>query len=62
MTQLAGPKLAGGLGPGRRDDAHARLREAGVYKLKAVNVQTSAEMSLQTLGADNRPLLIVRVR
>jgi hypothetical protein len=28
----------------------------------AMNVQTSGEMGLQTLGEDNMPVLIVRVR
>jgi hypothetical protein len=34
----------------------------GVYKIMAMNVQSSAEMNLQTLGADNMPVLTVRVR
>jgi hypothetical protein len=38
------------------------FKKAGVYKLMAMNVQSSEEMGLQTLGADNMPVLIVRVR
>ena len=35
-------------------DAHARLlAKKGVYKLMAMNVQTSEEMGLETLGPDN---------
>jgi hypothetical protein len=34
----------------------------GLYKLKAVNVQSSEEMNLQTLGPDNALVLTVRVR
>ena len=63
VTQLAGPKLAGGLGRWETGTTHTLVfAKAGVYRLRAVNVQSSAEMGLQTLGPDAKPLLIVRVR
>jgi len=34
----------------------------GVYRLKAVNVESSAQQGLQTLGPDNTLVLTVRVR
>ena len=63
VTQLAGPKLAGGLGRWETGTTHTLVfAKAGVYRLQAVNVQSSAEMGLQTLGPDAKPVLIVRVR
>jgi len=63
VTQLAGPKLAGGLGRWESGTAHTLVFvKRGLYRLKAVNVQTSEEMGLQTLGPDATPLLTVRVR
>ena len=62
-SPLAGPKLAGGLGRWETGTTHTLVfAKAGVYRLQAVNVQSSAEMGLQTLGLDAKPLLIVRVR
>lgn len=63
VTQTAGPKLAGGLGRWETGTSHTLVfAKVGVYRLKAVNVQSSAELNLQTLGPDNTPRLVVRVR
>jgi hypothetical protein len=63
VTQLAGPKIALGVAPWQTGTTHTLVfKKAGVYKLMAMNVQSSEEMGLQTLGADNMPVLIVRVR
>ena len=63
VTQLAGPKLALGASPWQTGTAHTLVfTKRGLYRLKAVNVQSSEEAGLQTLGPDNMPLLIVRVR
>jgi hypothetical protein len=63
VKQVAGPKLALGNPRWQTGTTHALVfRRAGVYKLKAFNVQTSEELNLQTLGPDSTPLLIVRVR
>jgi hypothetical protein len=62
VTQLKGPKLALGVLPWQSGTAHTLVfKKAGVYKLMAMNVQSSEEMNLQTLGADNMPVLTVRV-
>ena len=63
LTQTAGPKLA--LGGTRVYTGTTRtlvFRKAGVYKLRAKNVQTSEEAGLQTLGEDNSLRLTIRVR
>lgn len=63
VTQTAGPRLAGGLGRWETGTTHTLVfAKAGVYRLQAVNVQSSAEMNLQTLGPDNTPRLVVRIR
>ena len=63
VTQTAGPKLGGGLGRWETGTTHTLVfAKAGVYRLRAVNVQSSADMNLQTLGPDNTPRLVVRVR
>ena len=63
VTQVAGPSLGIGTQRWETGTSHAFVfKKVGVYKLKAVNVQSSAEMNLQTLGPDNNPLLVVRVR
>lgn len=64
VTQLAGPKLAAAaLGRWQTGTTHTLVfKKRGLYRLRAVNVQSSAEMGLQTLGPDNKPVLIVRVR
>jgi len=36
--------------------------KAGLYRLQAINVETSAQQGLQTLGADNTLRLTVLVR
>ena len=63
FSQVAGPMLK--LGNTLTYPGTTRtivFRQAGLYRLKAVNVQSSEEMGLQTFGPDNQPLLIVRVR
>ena len=63
LTQTAGPRLA--LGGSRYYAGTTRtivFRKAGVYRLVARNVQTSEEIGLQTLGADNALRLTVRVK
>jgi hypothetical protein len=63
FTQVAGPKLA--LGDPRTYAGTARtivFRRAGVYRITAVNVETSEQQGLQTLGPDNTLVLTVRVR
>ena len=63
FTQLSGPKLP--LGPPRTYAGTARtivFARAGVYRLKAVNVESSEQMGMATLGPDNTLLLTVRVR
>jgi hypothetical protein len=63
VTQVAGPKLRSGLGRWETGTTHALVfAKVGVYRFKAVNVQSSEEMNLQTLGPDNTPVLTVRVR
>ena len=63
VTQLTGPKIALGVAPWQTGTTHTlAFKKAGVYKLMAMNVQSSEEMGLQTLGEDNMPVLIVRVR
>lgn len=62
VVQVAGPKV---LAPSRwqTGTSHAiTFRKRGLYKLKAVNVQSSEEMNLQTLGPDKTLVLTVRVR
>jgi hypothetical protein len=62
FSQVAGPKLK--LGNPRTYPGTTRtivFRKAGLYRLKATNVQTSAEMGLETLGPDNTLILTVRV-
>jgi hypothetical protein len=63
VTQVAGPKLRSGLGRWETGTTHTLVfTKVGVYRFKAVNVQTSDEMNLETLGLDATPLLTVRVR
>lgn len=63
VTQLAGPKLVLGASPWQTGTTHTLVfKKSGLYRLQAVNVQSSEELNLQTLGPDNMPLLIVRVR
>ncbi len=62
LVQLAGPTLA--LGDPRLYSGTARtivFAKKGVYKLQATNVESSAEMGMTTLGADNVLVLTVRV-
>lgn len=63
LTQTRGRKLALGdpvfhTGTSRR----IVFRAAGLYVLRAVNLQSSAEMGLQTIGPDNAMVLTVRVK
>jgi hypothetical protein len=63
FAQTGGPRLA--LGSARTYAGTTRtivFRQPGLYRLVARNVQTSAEMGLQTLGEDNSLTLVVRVR
>ena len=63
FRQVAGPKLA--LGAPRTYAGTTRtivFRKVGLYRLKAVNVETSEEQGLETLGPDNKLVLTVRVR
>lgn len=63
LSQTAGPSVD--LGNGRTPAGTTRtivFRRPGTYKLVATNLQTSAEVGLQTLGEDNTLLLTVRVK
>jgi len=63
VVQLSGPTLALGERPWQSGTSHVLvLAKKGVYRLRATNLQSSAEMGLQTLGRDATPLLTVRVR
>ena len=62
LVQLAGPALA--LGDPRSYSGTVRtivFAKKGVYKLQATNVESSAQMGMTTLGADNVLVLTVRV-
>jgi hypothetical protein len=62
FTQTAGPRLR--LGDPVTHSGTVRtivFPRLGTYRLRAVSVQSSAEMGLQTLGTDNVLLLTVRV-
>lgn len=63
FSQLAGPRLD--LGDPRSVPGTVRtivFAKAGLYRLQAVNVQSSSGAGLQTLGPDNTLRLTVRVR
>jgi hypothetical protein len=62
VAQTAGPPVA--LGGPRWHTGTARtivFRKAGLYRIVARNVQSSADLSLQTLGDDSVLTLTVRV-
>jgi hypothetical protein len=62
FVQVAGPPLRLG---GRFYAGTTRtiaFRKAGVYKLRATNVESSDDQGLETLGPDNVLRLTVRVR
>ena len=62
LSQVAGPKLT--LGDPRMYPGTTRtivFRKVGLYRLKAKNVESSADMGLPTLGHDNTLVLTVRV-
>jgi hypothetical protein len=62
FSQVAGPKLD--LGNPRTYPGTTRtivFRKLGLYRLKVKNVESSADMGLQTLGPDNTLTLTVRV-
>lgn len=62
LKQLRGPKLA--LGAPTIYTGTSRtiaFPKRGTYVVRAVNLQTSTEMGLQTLGADNTLTLTVKV-
>ena len=63
FTQTAGPTLA--LGDPRTHTGTVRtivFAKTGVYRLTVKNVQSSAEMGMQTLGPDNTLTLTVVVK
>jgi hypothetical protein len=63
FRQTAGPRLA--LGDPLTHTGTVRtivFERPGLYRLRAVSVQTSEEMGLQTLGPDNTLRLTVRVK
>ena len=63
VTQLAGPKLALGDPRWQPGTSHVLVfRTKGVYRLQAVNVQSPADLGLETMGPDNHPTLTIRVR
>ena len=62
FAQLAGPKLD--LGDPLTHSGTVRtivFRKPGTYTLRAINVQSSEQLGLQTLGPDNQPVLTVKV-
>jgi hypothetical protein len=62
FAQLAGPALA--LGDPRSYPGTVRtivFAKKGVYKLQATNVESSAQMGMTTIGADNVLVLTIRV-
>lgn len=63
LTQVRGPKLDVG-DPTLHTGTVRTLAfgKKGVYVLRAVNIQSSEEMGLQTLGPDNGLSLVVTVR
>lgn len=63
LTQLRGPRLALG-DPVAHTGTQRTIAfpRAGVYVISATNLQTSAEVGLQTLGPDNALRLTVTVR
>ena len=63
VTQIAGPKLSLGDPRWEPGTSHVLVFKArGVYRLRAVNVQTPQDLGLETLGPDNHPTLTIRVR
>lgn len=63
FAQVAGPKVA--LGDALTHAGTVRtilFPKAGVYRFRAVNVESSADMGLQTLGPDNVLVLTVRAK
>lgn len=63
VSQLAGPRLDLGDARWQTGTTHVLVfRKRGVYRLQAVNVQTPAELGLETMGPDNHPSLTIRVR
>lgn len=63
VVQLRGPALR--LGPPRVHAGQTRFitfTRRGSYTLRAKNVQSSAQLGLQTLGPDNTLMLTVVVR
>jgi hypothetical protein len=63
LVQVRGPRI--GLGDPRIVRGSSRVitfPKRGVYRLAAKNVQTPAEVGLQTLGSDNVLVLTVVVR
>lgn len=62
ITQLAGPKLKLDASRWEPGTAHTLVfSKPGVYRLKAVNVQTPEERGLDVIGPVKVPVLTVRV-
>jgi hypothetical protein len=62
ITQVRGPKLALGDPTFHTGTSRTLLfKKTGTYVLRAVNLQTSEEQGLQTLGTDNVLRLTVKV-
>jgi hypothetical protein len=62
LEQLRGPRLPLGDPTFHRGTLRTIVfAKRGVYVLRATNLQSSAEVGLQTLGPDNSPVLTVRV-
>ena len=62
LVQLSGPALA--LGDPRMQPGTLRtivFAKRGVYRLQATNVESSEQMGMTTIGADNTLVLTVRV-
>ena len=62
LVQTAGPALA--LGAPRMQPGTSRtivFAKRGVYRLQATNVESSEQMGMTTIGADNTLVLTVRV-
>ena len=62
LVQTAGPALA--LGAPRMQPGTSRtivFAKRGLYRLQATNVESSEQMGMTTIGADNTLVLVVRV-
>ncbi len=63
LTQVRGPALPLGASTFQAGTTrYVVFRRPGTYKLRARNLQTPEEAGLQTLGADNTPILTIVAR